>query len=91
MLESAVVAVCDRMCLRPFWVDKRSMKDGRFTDIRDGIFWIYVANLVPGKTVPECFQRYTAIQSSAISRFTVNSQRGHPPFPRARQQHFLLS
>jgi hypothetical protein len=76
MLESAVVTVCDQMGLRPFWVDRRSMKDGQLTDVQDGVFWIYVANLVPGKTVSECFYRYVAIQGSVVARFTVDPRLG---------------
>ena len=73
LLEAAVVAMCDKNGLRTFWVDKRGMKDRKFIHVQDGVFWMQVAKLVPGKDAAECFERYSSIQASSVARFSVRS------------------
>ena len=70
-LESAVAEVSDMQGLGPHWVDRRSMKNGQFVSVKEGYFWQRVSGRVANKCAAECFQRYAAIQASAVAKFTT--------------------
>jgi hypothetical protein len=74
MLESDVAQVCEMQAVKPHRVDKRLMIKGPFVNQREAYFWQRVSDCsvsVPNKSAAECFQRYAAIQASAVAKFTA--------------------